>query len=321
MKNKGVTLVELLIVIVITGIIATFVVISAGNIVENSQINVDSYNIDELNSITEKYADVKGISTGDIFDGISTNESRIQKLVDEGSLSYVIEPQQSGATYNWNVASQNWELIGGTYNAPAGLSSSSLTFANESIPDLEDTGAVSMNMSKWTSGENGGLVNTTGQTNIFIPISKQTYTITVTANLSTGNAGGYGIFFDTTLRSDNPSKDDGLIFQFDRGYGSGAMIVRPRSNGRESGAVWTVREYQTDAFPNKSTDPDWWTDTHTVRIVVENVDASTRKATFYIDGIELGSYEYDNEIEGKQIYTGFRGWGGSYSEFHTLSVN
>ena len=321
MSNKGVTLIELLIVIVISGIIAGFLVISTGGIVTNSQISVDSYNIDELNSITGKYADINGLNSGDIFSGINSNEARIQKLVDEGSLSFVIEPQQSGATYNWNIDNQTWELLGGTYNAPSGIGSGSVSFADNSITEIEELGIVSLNMSKWSSGDGEGLVNTTGETRIFVPISKSTYTITVTANLSSGTAGGYGIFFDTTLRNDDPSKDDGLVFQFDRGYSTGAMIVRPRSNGRESGAVWTLFARDSADIPTKTEDASWWTDNHTVKIVVTNVNATTRSATFYIDGDSLGTYTYTNNVEGEQIYTGFRGWGSSPTEFHTLSVN
>lgn len=321
MKNNGVTLVELLIVIVVTGIIAAFTVVSVGNIIENTQISVDSYNVDELNSITEDYATFKGISSGDIFDGINSNEARIEELVVEGVLSVAVVAQQKGASFNWDVSNQTWELLGGLYEAPAGLSSATLTFSGLTFSDLVNAGVVTTNDSKWDTTSGNELINESGETRLFVPISKQTYTITSTAKLPDGSSGGYGVFFDTTLRNDNVSKDDGFVLQFDRGYSSGALIVRPRQNGSERGPVWVLNATDSDLIPSKSDDPTWWTDSHTIKIVVTNVDASTRMATFYLDGHSLGSYSYDNEIEGEQIYTGFRGWGSGGTEFNTIGVN
>lgn len=58
MRDKGVTLIEVLIVIVIMGIIAAFAVPTIGNIVENAQSEVDDYNIEFLaTTIETAYAD------------------------------------------------------------------------------------------------------------------------------------------------------------------------------------------------------------------------------------------------------------------------
>lgn len=320
MNSKGLTLIELLIVIVVVGIIASFAVVAFGDTVGNSKIEADSHNLMILNNATGKYATT--ISGGtDIFDGISENDARISTLISSGFIDRPIEAQQEAAEFTWDVDNQKWNLLGGelsdTYFETA---YDSYDFSSQTLADAQDNGVVSINMDKWDT-DDGALSNTTGETRLFIPITKETYTITVSAALESGSNGGYGIFFDTTLRDGDVNHDDGFVFQFDRGYAEGAMIVRPRSNGRERGPVWTLRANNTELFPSESEDPDWWTASHSVQIVVTNVNDTTRSASFYIDGQLYGSYEYSNAVDGLQIYTGFRGWGGSPTQFHTINVN
>lgn len=320
MNTKGVTIIELLIVIVVVGIIATFAVTSLGNTVSASRIEADSHNLMVLNKQTGRYATTISY-TDDIFNGINEDEARINELVTTGFIDRVINVQQDNASFEWNIADQKWELIGGVLSDTYfEVAIESYDWSNHTIDEATDNGVISSDIDKWTT-DDGTLENDVGQTNLFIPISKDTYTVTVTANLGEGTRGGYGIFFDTTLRDGDPDHDDGYIFQFDRGYGEGAMIVRPRSNGRESGPVWSIRANNTDLFPNKTDDPDWWTATHTVRVVVTNVNDTTRSASFYVDGVFYGTYEYSNAIEDKQVYTGFRGWDRSPTQFHTIDVN
>lgn len=320
MNQKGLTLIEVLIVIVVVGIIGTFAVMALGDTVGHSRIEADSHNLMILNQATDKYSTTITTSNG-IFDGITEDEARISKLVTSGFIDRTITAQQDSASFEWNVGEQKWELIGGelsdTYFE---VSLTSYDFSAQTIDEVTDNGVVSINMDKWDT-DDGYLENTTGETRIFIPITKDTYTITVTASLNAGSNGGYGIFFDTTLRDGSVNNDDGYVFQFDRGYGEGAMIVRPRQNGRERGAVWSLRANNTDLFPSEAEDPDWWIQNHTVTITVSNVNDTTRRATFYIDGDLYGSYEYTNAVDGNQIYTGFRGWGGSPTQFYTLNVN
>jgi prepilin-type N-terminal cleavage/methylation domain-containing protein len=320
MGNKGVTLIELLIVIVVLGIIAAFAIGNVGAITDNARVGVDSYNLDVLNEVTEKYGNTISIINDDIFNGEDTDTDRMIKLVEEGYLTSVIQIQQVNASFEWDINNQKWNLIGGEYTSMYSGSGTSYDFSSDTVTTISSNGSVSPNMSKWST-DDGYLENTTGETRIFIPISKATYTITTTSSLSAGTNGGYGVFFDITLKDGNESKDNGYILQFDRGYGSGAFIVRPRVNGGERGAVWTLRATDTNLFNTKQNDPDWWTDSHTIKIVVSNVDNDTRKAEFYLDGSYLGEYEYDNEIAGQQIYTGYRGWAGSPTQFYDLTIN
>lgn len=320
MNNKGVTITELLIVIVVMGVIAAFAMVNVTEIVKSTRINVDSFNLSTLNEVTEDYHFNNGNPSTDVFDGINTDTLRMQELVDGGYLSSPIIIQQKGASFEWSVDDQVWNVEGGVINGFYDGTSVNYQFDSDSLTEIIDDGTVSIDMSDWST-DDGYLENTTGETRIFIPINSSTYTITASAALGSGYSGGYGIFFDTTLDENNVSRDDGFVFQFDRGYGSGAMIVRPRNNGRESGAVWTLRDYQTTAFPSKSVDSAWWTATHTIKIVVTNASETTRNAEFFIDGTSIGSYTYNNNIEGDQTHTGFRGWGSSPTKFYSININ
>ena len=319
MNNKGLTLIELLIVIVVVGVISGFTIIQVGTIIKNSRVSVDSFNLSTLNAVTEKFADSHPSGTSDIFEGYNDDDARMTALVDAGYLDGKIREQQDGATFEWNVATQRWLLEGGEINNLYGGPSATYDFTVDTLTEIQDNGVVSPNMSRWST-DTGVLQNTTGETRLFVPVNYNEYSVSVDAALGSGNNGGYGVFFDITLRNGNESRDDGFIFQFDRGYAEGAMIVRPRVNGGERGAVWQLRANNSDLFPSEAEDPDWWTDTHTVLIVVSNQDQNTRIAEFYIDGAYYGSYSYDNEIDGDQIYTGFRGWGGSPTQFFNTNI-
>lgn len=321
MNSKGLTLIELLVAIVIIGLIATFAVISLGDTITRSKIEADSHNLMTLNKVTYKYASTVDESS-DIFDGFTEDESRINQLVKTGFIDRVITAQQDDAFFQWNVSDQKWVLIGGSLSATYfEVSHDSYDWSLQTIEDAQESGVVSSNIDKWSTND-GVLENETGQSNLFIPLTKESYTIIVTAALTEGTNGGYGIFFDTILRNGDPNRDDGYVFQFDRGYAEGAMIVRPRINGKEKAPVWTLKANQTNLFPSENEDPNWWIETHTIRIVVSNIDLSTRQAVFYIDNELYGTMEYSNKIEeGVQIYTGFRGWNNSPTKFHTISVN
>jgi prepilin-type N-terminal cleavage/methylation domain-containing protein len=318
MNNKGVTITELLIVIVVMGIIGAFSIVRVSEIVKNTRINVDSFNLSFLNEVTEDYYLDNGDTNGDIFDGINTDTLRMQELVSNGYLGSTIIVQQNGASFEWSVDDQVWNLIGGEVNNYYDGTNVSYSFDSDYLSEITNDGTVSIDMSDWST-DDGYLENGTGESRIFIPIGSTTYTISVSAALSAGTSGGYGIFFDTTLDGGDVTRDNGYVLQFDRGFGSGEVIVRPRTNGSEGGAVLRIND--RSLIPSKSVNPTWWTDTHTVNIVVTNVTDTTRNAEFFIDGVNVGSYSYTNNIEGEQIHTGFRGWGSSPTQFYSINVN
>ena len=66
MNNKGLTLVELLVVIVVMGIVASFTVVSVGNIIQNASEKVDEYN---AQFVAEQMEDLFLIGTLEIKSG------------------------------------------------------------------------------------------------------------------------------------------------------------------------------------------------------------------------------------------------------------
>jgi len=321
MDKKGVTLVELLIVIVVIGIIGTFAIIQVTKIIHNTKVEVDTYNVAVLNDLTEKYAQYEQITSGDIFLGYSTDPERISALINKKLIDKPITPQQSDATFEWDIDEQLWTLVGGELSTSFSNNPNDYQFTTYTLDDIWDQGSVSIDESDWTYSEDGYIENGTGESRLFIPINKITYTISATAALEEGSNGGYGVFFDTYLENDNEDRDYGYILQFDRGWSGGAFVVRPRSNGNEGNVVWSLKATDSPLFPSRAEDPTWWTDTHTIKIVVTNITSSTRSAKFYVDNDYLGEYTYSNEIEGKQLYTGFRGWGSYSTKFYGITIN
>ncbi len=197
----------------------------------------------------------------------------------------------------------------------------SINFMNISKEELLEYNPETANIDKWST-EVGTPLNHqlySREQSLFIPITSDEYTLTVQAKLNntTYMNGGYGIFFDTTL--DSSMRDTGQVFQFDRGYTSGAMIVRERLNGQETRPTF-FKDNSTDIFPSKYEDPEWWTDTHEITINVVNIDNNTRMATFYIDGTYLGSITYEDIITDETVYVGFRGWSSSPTTYYSLHV-
>lgn len=320
MKNKGMTIPELLIVIAIMAIIATFTIMNIAGTQEKARIKADTNTIVLLNQVTQDYALFESSSSGDFFYGIDTDYDRMNTLVTEGFLSSIPNPAQVDASFAWNVEEQYWYLEGGELGTGISGDGVAYDFSVDFKTALSDAGVIFRNENNWYD-EDGYLENKPGEQRLFVPIGRTSYSITVSAALSSGSNGGYGIFFDTTLVDGNENKDSGYILQFDRGYADGSLIVRPRSNGGESGAVWQLRASSTDLFPTKSSDPDWWSATHTIKIVVTSGSGNDREATFYIDGTEVGTFEYTKDISDEILYTGFRTWSNPTTKFYSLSVN
>lgn len=319
MNKKGVTIVELIIVIVIMGVISTFAVIGVTRYFTNSKILGDTNTVVVLNKVTADYAYLNGLQSSQVFANLTTDEERLNELIDDGFLEEYPEPNQDGASFIWSDSEMIWVLEGGETIGFTG-SSLSFDFSSQNISDLVDDGVIFIDETRWND-EGDYLENDPGEQRMFVPVGKTTYTVNVTAALTAGTNGGYGIYFDTILPGGNERADEGWILQFDRGYARGSMIVRPRSNGRESGAVWSLQGRNTDLFPSIDQDASWWTDTHSIKIVVSKNEGDSKTATFFIDGAEIGSYTYTFADPEETIYSGFRTWAPPTTEFYSISVN
>lgn len=194
-----------------------------------------------------------------------------------------------------------------------------LDFVSMSMDDLLDV-SLQAKSQAWETEVNEPLNSYVGEQRIFFPISSDEYTLTVKGNLTKENSsGGYGIMFDTTFINDNVDADTGYILQFDRGYAHGELIIRPRSGGNEYHPVWGVN-HNDGFFPSEYDSPEWWTDIHEITIAVSRIDSDTKEASFYLDGVFIGTFEYESSKSDQQTYVGLRGWSWTSNDFYSLQV-
>ncbi|PKK97149.1 MAG: hypothetical protein CVV58_02710, partial [Tenericutes bacterium HGW-Tenericutes-3] len=111
-QKKGVTLVELLAVIVIIGILATISVVLIGRVIENTRQKADVASLQNLNEVTRflKYSQLD--ITSDIFEGYDTDEQRINYLFEEGYISKIPEVNNPSNSFVFLVNVQQWILQG-----------------------------------------------------------------------------------------------------------------------------------------------------------------------------------------------------------------
>ena len=80
LKHKGVTLVELLAVVVILGIIAAVAFVAIGNLISNTSTKAYKETVASLNQATKNYVLWDNVTSNDVFEGSTTNSGRISVL-------------------------------------------------------------------------------------------------------------------------------------------------------------------------------------------------------------------------------------------------
>lgn len=108
--NSGFTLIELIVVIAILSILALISVASILGTVEEAKISADKATLRTLNNVTTMYKLESNNFDSDVFSGISEDENRILRLVDDGYLQNEISPQQNDASFQWEINDQTWRI-------------------------------------------------------------------------------------------------------------------------------------------------------------------------------------------------------------------
>jgi prepilin-type N-terminal cleavage/methylation domain-containing protein len=112
-STNGFTLVELVVVLVILAVLVAIAVPNIVGHINTANKSVDEANLKLLNDATFYYATFKDVPIEEVFIDVSTDDSRMQKLLDAGYLDYMLEPRQEGLSFSWNTDDSIWELTAG----------------------------------------------------------------------------------------------------------------------------------------------------------------------------------------------------------------
>lgn len=108
--RKGYTLIELIVVIAIIAILATTIIIGTTALINYSKAAADNASLRILRDATQFYGKGMATPSEDVFDGISADSDRMNKLISEGYLQAVITPQTENKQFRWQTSMQEWTI-------------------------------------------------------------------------------------------------------------------------------------------------------------------------------------------------------------------
>lgn len=109
-RQRGFTLVELLIVIAVLALLGGVVALAITGIARRARANADDASVERLNNATAYYAANEGKARGAIFAADSSDNDKLLLLVAAGYLRTVPIPQQPDASFLWDTGAELWTL-------------------------------------------------------------------------------------------------------------------------------------------------------------------------------------------------------------------
>lgn len=300
-RHQGITIVELLAILVIIGILAAIAVPSVNRLIENTRARADAADVITLNQVTRLFQlNQLGYPKEDIFEGFSDDFERQTALVEAGYLSRLITPRISGESYQWIVDDQVWVYSGFVQSTS---SAAPIVFSQTTTEEFKasaQTNSIFNEVDEGFEGRNGLL---------YIDNPRETYTITVDAQLSEGTNGGWGVLIEASLQESNGGYNDtGLILQFDRGLNG--LAIRPRTNGGEGNTIFTLSAANSPFIEDRNSNPSWWTQRHSLRLEVSlGGPANEKILDVYInDNLVIDGWAFTSTVASSQNFTGLRSW-------------
>jgi prepilin-type N-terminal cleavage/methylation domain-containing protein len=301
--KSGFTLIELIVVIAIIAILSMILIPFIFNYIDSANSSVDKANLRVLNLATSIYKSTTAHGN-DIFEGLGTDLSRQNKLVEQDYTKAVILPRKSGSSFYWNIDRQVWE-----YSQTVLAIETSTTFIfKDLIPkDYRQTGS-------WIKTEDG-FVSSGGI--LFLPNPEEEYTVSSKAKLEPGTSGGYGLLIETSLTESN--RDSGYSIQLDRHLGG--IVIRKRTDTRESNTIVSVKNSDNSLIPASRSDA-WWTEEHTMKVDVKNSSNPAKKViTVYINETAvISNLEIDANPNPDANFAGLRSWNGNEVTYKDVEI-
>jgi prepilin-type N-terminal cleavage/methylation domain-containing protein len=108
---EGFTLVELLIVITVTGIIVAALLLLLPPIINRTGKTVDIASVKLLNKATALYKMTQMTTGSDIFKGFTTDIAKLEELYNTGNMDRIPVPNGKGSAFVWGISEQKWNIV------------------------------------------------------------------------------------------------------------------------------------------------------------------------------------------------------------------
>ncbi|NNN09922.1 MAG: prepilin-type N-terminal cleavage/methylation domain-containing protein [Acidimicrobiaceae bacterium] len=238
-REEGLTLVELLIVIVVLGVLAAVVVFALGNVSQSAEVAACKSNATTVETAIQSYNSLTGGTPIVTADLLTTGPNKYLQSF----------PVATGYALT---------IVNGVLEIAAPTGATPVAYGTPGACDGASTAAAPTYLaaSDWTIATggatlNGNTVNMSSggeervMTNRLLPTSN--FTLNATVNFVPGS--GYGIIFD---ESGNPNSNlSGYVFQVDYGAGK-QFLVRYNNNGQECGTALAQQSWPSGFATNAS---------------------------------------------------------------------
>ncbi|MBS3991284.1 MAG: type II secretion system protein [Erysipelothrix sp.] len=314
-SKKGFTLIELIVAIAIMSVLAAIIIPAVVSNVERANESADMTHVRQLNLATQIYRHSENILYENLLTNFANDDLRQDHLVNLGYLSTRVEAKSSQYDIEWNSQLKLWIY---TKFEIAAIQQAQYLFPSLTDMSIFRKGADGTSTSNNWALTSNGLVGNVGS--VFLENANEGYTIETTGRLNnTSSSGGFGVYVESSLtQSGSVVRDSGYIVQFDRGLGTGEIVVRRRTNGVESSPL--VRS--TIGVENKNTSPQWWNQNQELKVEVSPhpTDPTKKYLNVYVNGVKsVNNFVINANEDSSQNFTGVRGWSQS-STIENLTI-